>query len=152
MRRVHPCSRSSASLPPAPPYSLRSRSAPAAAPPTDASKTEFCATATDRSWAEDLGEEPDGEAIVDGLESWGSDLDEVGTPEGISDDARDGFDITVDYLGDLDPGDFDDLEDVSPADDLSEDDRRRSTRSTSTSPRPASPTRRRVDVPEPSIS
>jgi len=90
--------------------------------PTDASKTEFCAAAADRSWVDDLGSDPDGEAIVDGLQKWGDELTEVGTPEGISDDARTGFEITVDYLGDLDPDDFEDLDDVgSLDDDLSDD-------------------------------
>ena len=122
MRRVLPCSRSSASLPPAPPYSSLSRSAPVATTPRPTRPRPSSAlTANDRSWAEELGEQPDGDAIVDGLESWGSALEEVGTPEGIADDARDGFDITVDYLGDLDPDDFDDLSDVDPADDLSDD-------------------------------
>ncbi len=120
--------------------------------PTDASKTEFCVTANDRSWAEELGEQPDGDAIVDGLESWGSALEEVGTPEGIADDARDGFDITVDYLGDLDPDDFDNLQDVDPADDLSEDDQEKVKAfnayvATTCVPEPPS-----IDVPEPSIS
>jgi len=90
--------------------------------PTDASKTEFCAAAANRSWVDDLGSDPDGEAIVDGLQKWGDELTEVGTPEGISDDARKGFEITVDYLGDLDPDDFEDLDDVgSLVDDLSDD-------------------------------
>jgi len=91
--------------------------------PTDASKTEFCAAATDRSWVDDLGSDPDGAAIVDGLQKWGDELTEVGTPEGISDDARLGFEITVDYLDGLDPDDFDDLDDAgSLAEDLSDDD------------------------------
>lgn len=89
--------------------------------PTDASKSDFCAAVTDRSWADDLGAAPDGDAIVDGLEGWGDDLAETGTPDDIPDEAREGFDITVDYLGDLDPADFDDLDDVDPAADLTSD-------------------------------
>lgn len=91
-------------------------------PPSDASKTEFCAVANDRTWITDLGTAPDGKEIVDGFKSWSEDLAEVGTPEGISDDARKGFEVTVDYLGDLDPDDFEDLSDAADVtDDLSED-------------------------------
>ncbi len=91
-------------------------------PPTDASKPAFCEVANDRSWAEDLPADADGEQIVDGFVSWSEDLDEVGTPEGIPADARKGFEVTVDYLGDLDPDDFEDLGDAAEVtDDLSED-------------------------------
>lgn len=90
--------------------------------PTDASTADFCAAVNDRSWVEELGTDPDGEEIVAQLEKWGGELEETGTPEEIADDAREGFDITVDYLGDLDPDDFDNLEDLDPsAGDLSED-------------------------------
>lgn len=91
-------------------------------PPTDASKPGFCEVANDRSWAEDLPADADGEQIVDGFASWSEDLEEVGTPEGIPEDARKGFEVTVDYLGDLDPDDFEDLGDAAEVtDDLSED-------------------------------
>ena len=90
--------------------------------PTDASKTEFCAAATDQSWADDLDADADGEDIADGLRAWGDRLDEVGTPEGISDDAREGFELTADYLRHVESDDFDDLEDAAPTnDDLSDD-------------------------------
>jgi hypothetical protein len=90
-------------------------------PPTDASKTEFCVVATDQSWAEDLGDDPDGDAIADAVRAWGDDLQEVGTPEGISDDAREGFELTADYLRHVDADDFEDLGDAAPAnDDLSD--------------------------------
>jgi hypothetical protein len=93
--------------------------------PTDASKSEFCASVSDRSWYDEIGDEPDAEAIVDGLESWGADLEEVGTPEDIDDDAREGFEITVEYLADLDPDDFEELSNFDPSvsEDLSEDER-----------------------------
>jgi hypothetical protein len=97
-------------------------------PPADASTDEFCATAIDRSWAEDLSADADGEQVVDALQAWGDDLEKVGTPEDIPDDARKGYEITVDYLGDLDPDDFDDLGDVAEVnDDLSEEDQVRVT-------------------------
>jgi len=91
-------------------------------PPTDASKSEFCAVAVDRSWAEDLPDDADGEQIVDGFGSWAEDLEEVGTPKGMPGEARRGFEVTVDYLGDLDADDFEDLSDAADvAGDLSED-------------------------------
>jgi hypothetical protein len=97
-------------------------------PPADASKTEFCAVVVDRSWAESLSTDADGDEIVDALQSWGDDLEEVGTPEGIPDDARKGYEVTVDYLGDLEPDNFDDLGDVQGVtDDLAEDDQERVT-------------------------
>ena len=90
--------------------------------PTDASKSEFCAVAVDRSWAEELPGDADGEQIVDGFASWAEDLEEVGTPKGMPGDARKGFEVTVDYLGDLDPDDFEDLGDAAEVtDDLSGD-------------------------------
>lgn len=91
-------------------------------PPTDAAKTDFCATATDQTWIQDLGTDPDGQEIVDGFASWAEDLEEVGTPEDIDDDARKGFEVTVDYLSDLDADDFEDLSDAAAVtDDLSDD-------------------------------
>ncbi|PWN03389.1 hypothetical protein DJ010_09820 [Nocardioides silvaticus] len=91
-------------------------------PPTDASRTEFCATATDQSWAESLGEDTDGDAIADAVRGWGDDLRETGTPEGIPDDAREGFELTVDYLRHVDADDFEDLGAPAPVnDDLSEE-------------------------------
>lgn len=85
--------------------------------PTEASKTEFCAAAADQSWADDLGSDPDGDAIADAFHEWGDELNDVGTPEGIPDDAREGFEITVDYLRHVEGDDFDDLDAVGPADD-----------------------------------
>ncbi len=97
-------------------------------PPSDASKTEFCAATTDRSWADDLGTDADGDDISDALREWGDELDDIGTPEGISGDAREGFEYTVDYLRHVDPDDFDDLGDAAPAnDDLSDDEQERVT-------------------------
>lgn len=91
-------------------------------PPTDASKTEFCATVTDQSWAEDLGSDSDGDDIADAFRAWGDDLQDLGTPEGISDDAREGFELTVDYLRHVDAADFEDLGDSAPVnDDLTDD-------------------------------
>jgi hypothetical protein len=97
-------------------------------PPADASTDDFCAVAIDRSWAEGLPTDADGDQIVAALQGWGDDLEKVGTPKGIPDDARKGYEVTLDYLGHLDPGDFDDLGDVADVnDDLSDDDQARVT-------------------------
>ncbi len=82
-------------------------------PPAEASKTEFCAVAVDRSWAEGLDADADGDEIIGALQTWVDDLEKVGTPEGIPDDARKGYEVTVDYLSDLEPDDFDNLGDVA---------------------------------------
>ena len=97
-------------------------------PPTDASRTEFCATATDQSWVESLGADPDGDAIADAVRGWGDDLQETGTPDGIPDDAREGFELTVDYLRHVDADDFEDLGAPAPVnDDLSEEEQEKVT-------------------------
>jgi hypothetical protein len=78
--------------------------------PTDASSEDFCDAYNGQ--LEALGEiDPEGtpeeqsEALVDALKDYADKLEEVGTPENISDDAREGFEITIDELGDLDAGD-----------------------------------------------
>lgn len=91
-------------------------------PPTDASVADFCAAVHDTSWATSIDEESDGEEIVEALQKWRDKLDETGTPEGIPDDAREGFEITIDTLGDLDAGDFDSTDDLGDVNgDLSKD-------------------------------
>jgi len=96
--------------------------------PTDASKTEFCAATTDQSWTDALDTDSDGGDIADALQEWGDQLSEVGTPEGISDDAREGFELTVDYLRHVDSDDFDDLDDAAPTNgDLTDDEQEKVT-------------------------
>ncbi|TYL55400.1 hypothetical protein FXB39_03395 [Nocardioides sp. BGMRC 2183] len=75
--------------------------------PTDASEAEFCDVAMDQSWYEDLGED-DYEGFVDAAKDYAERLEEVGTPEGIPDDAREGFEISVDTAKDLDAGEIED--------------------------------------------
>lgn len=75
--------------------------------PTDASEEEFCDVAMDQSWYEDLGED-DYEGFVDAAKDYAERLEEVGTPEGIPDDAREGFEISVDTAKDLDAGEIED--------------------------------------------
>ncbi|GAA5140753.1 hypothetical protein GCM10023340_01390 [Nocardioides marinquilinus] len=56
--------------------------------PEDAQLSEFCTT-----WEEQFDPEVDG---VDDLAAWAEEMAEVGTPEGIDDDARQGFELTID--------------------------------------------------------
>ena len=91
-------------------------------PPDDASVADFCAAIDDTSWAAGLDESSSGEDVVDALGEWGDQLEETGTPDGIPGDAREGFEITIDTLHDLDADDFDGADDVGDVTgDLSED-------------------------------
>jgi hypothetical protein len=71
--------------------------------PTDATVEEFCETYqsvfTD---AVVLGEDPSAGESVAFMKAWGDRLQEVGTPEDIPDQAREGFEVTVEALQDLD--------------------------------------------------
>jgi len=82
--------------------------------PTDASEKEFCANLN--SLFEDLGSMADAseqEAIAT-IKTWGEDLEKVGTPESISDEGREGFEVVVEQVAALDEDDttedFDKLE------------------------------------------
>ncbi|WP_109505281.1 hypothetical protein [Nocardioides speluncae] len=63
--------------------------------PTDASKEDFCKQYTK------IGEAQS----ADDANDWGKEMEDVGTPEGISDDARDGFEIIVDAAKDAEEKD-----------------------------------------------
>lgn len=90
-------------------------------PPSDASKDDFCETfngLVDDVLASDA-EEP--AAMVQAVKQWASDIEEVGTPEEMPDDARHGFELFVEHAADLD--DDMGLEDLqSLGDDLGADD------------------------------
>jgi hypothetical protein len=78
--------------------------------PTDASTDDFCEAFNAQSAVfteldPEASPADQAEALTDGLKEYAEKLEEVGTPEGISDEAREGFEITVDELGDLDEGD-----------------------------------------------
>jgi hypothetical protein len=76
--------------------------------PTDASKADYCEAVNDTSWIEGLdSENPDEEKFVDGLKDYAAELEEVGTPEDIPDDAREGFEIQLDSVDDIDADDID---------------------------------------------
>jgi hypothetical protein len=87
--------------------------------PSDASRDGFCEAAN--SLMSDLVPEdlttpelPSDEDMAQAVKDWGSRMEEVGTPEDISDDARKGFESVVDQAEDIDTEDFsmDDLEDL----------------------------------------
>ena len=66
------------------------------------------------------------------MRDWGARMEEVGTPEDISDDARAGFEDIIDEVEDLDADEIDKNKDMSPeeledeADDVSDEDRKQS--------------------------
>ena len=87
--------------------------------PTDASEKDFCETQT--SLLSDLmpddmsnPELPSDEEMAKAVKDWGADLEEVGTPEDIPDDARKGFDNVVEQAKEVDASDFsiDELEEL----------------------------------------
>ncbi len=74
--------------------------------PADASKAEFCdgyqSLFTDLAAMSKDGEAPGDEETLEAVKSWAKNLEDIGTPEGISDDAREGFELTLDEVSDLD--------------------------------------------------
>lgn len=79
--------------------------------PTDASDKQFCETQS--SLLEDLlpddmsnPEVPSNEDMARAVKSWGKNLEEVGTPEDIPDDARAGFEAVIKQANDIDASDF----------------------------------------------
>jgi hypothetical protein len=87
--------------------------------PSDASKDDFCGAAN--SLMSDLvpddlttAELPSDKDMAQAVKDWGSRMEEVGTPEDISDDARKGFESVVDQAEDIDASDFsmDNLEEL----------------------------------------
>lgn len=79
--------------------------------PTDAGEKEFCDTQA--SFFKDLlpedmsnPEVPSNEDMAQAVKDWGAELEEVGTPQDISDDARAGFEAVVEQSRDIDASDF----------------------------------------------
>ncbi|MDQ6524720.1 hypothetical protein RB608_13960 [Nocardioides sp. LHD-245] len=70
--------------------------------PGDASTEDFCAV-----WAGDSGNS------VDAARDRAAALDEVGTPDDIGDDARSGFEVFVEQLGDVDEDQLRELDQVA---------------------------------------
>lgn len=75
--------------------------------PGDASKDEFCEAFNSqydffKDFDAEASPEEQADAWVKGFNDYADKLEEVGTPEDISDEEREGFEITVEELGDLD--------------------------------------------------
>ncbi len=78
--------------------------------PTDASKDDFCDAVNSDALADvDFSDE---DAYLDAVQEQAEELEDVGTPDDISDDAREGFEIYVDAIGDLDSDDLENPEDL----------------------------------------
>ena len=90
--------------------------------PSDASVENFCDSyfAMFSGGMDDIDPQAStreqGRAMAEALRSWAAEMDEVGTPEDMSDEAREGFELTVRVATGLDAGDV--LEDLD--DDFSE--------------------------------
>lgn len=79
--------------------------------PSDASEKDFCQTQS--SLLEDLmpadmsnPELPSDEDMAKAVQDWAKKMDDVGTPEDISDDAREGFEAIVEQANEIDASDF----------------------------------------------
>ena len=93
--------------------------------PSDASTGDFCGAITKigEASAGAVGEEPTEEQIKAVKEAF-ADFEDVGTPEGIPDDAREGFELIVESVADVD--DDASAEDLEKAgDDFSGDDEKK---------------------------
>lgn len=79
--------------------------------PTDASEKDFCETQSSLFsdlLPDDLSnpELPSDEQMAKAVKDWGAELEEVGTPEDIPDEARKGFDNVVEQARKVDASDF----------------------------------------------
>lgn len=97
--------------------------------PTDASKEDFCEVTQNESGGEEAFKaisEEDWDKAADLIKEQADEVEEVGTPEDIPDDAREGFEIQLDAAKSLDGDDiekaFKDEEDPFEAD-LSDDEK-----------------------------
>lgn len=71
-------------------------------PPTDASKEDFCQVFEDfYETASGFDEESSDEDLVKALKKVGEQLEEVGTPEDIPEDARRGFETTIEMINEV---------------------------------------------------
>ncbi len=89
--------------------------------PADASQADFCggyeSLFTDMAALSEGGEPPSDEATLEAVKTWAGRMSDIGTPEDISDEARGGFELTMDQVSDLD---LDELRETS-LDDLGAD-------------------------------
>lgn len=77
--------------------------------PESASKDDFCSAQQSLFTSLDLGdgtELPSEKELADAMHTWADKIEEVGTPENISDDARKGFEETVKAAHDVSEADL----------------------------------------------
>jgi len=82
----------------------------ASAAPEDASVEEFCDAYNAQS---DLDEDASNDEKADEAHEMADKLKDVGTPKDIDDDAREGFEILIDAVGDMDADDIDKFSNAS---------------------------------------
>lgn len=75
-------------------------------PAADASEEDFCEAFNDPSLT-DVAED-DYEAQADALHNYADGLEDVGTPEGIPDDARNGYEVLVEAYHEIEADDLED--------------------------------------------
>ncbi len=88
--------------------------------PDDASSEDFCAIFLDQS--DDLGNSDDSGKQLEAAQDLADSLTEVGTPADFSDEAREGFELFVEAIDDLDEGDIEDFADSEDASDIFDED------------------------------
>lgn len=82
--------------------------------PTDASVEEFCTAYTEgfgdaiAAVDPEASEDEQAEAVIDALKEFAEKMEEVGTPEDMSDEAREGFELSLDSISDLSADDLQD--------------------------------------------
>ena len=89
--------------------------------PTDASEKDFCEAYNGFGEVGEIDED-DFEAQADAANDYAEELEEVGTPEGIPDDARKGFEVWVEVFGDINADDLEDEDAQKAIEDKYEDD------------------------------
>ncbi len=73
--------------------------------PTDASEDDFCKELNSVFTEVDLGgegEDTTQQKMIAAIKTWAEDLEKLGTPENMPDEARDGFELMIKEVGDLD--------------------------------------------------
>ena len=95
--------------------------------PADASKDEFCKaqsslfTDLDLDFSDPDAKLPSEKEMADAMHSWADKMEEVGTPENISDEARDGFEETIKAAQDISEADLKSPDLNALENDMSED-------------------------------
>lgn len=99
--------------------------------PTDASQDTFCESYTSgfvNAFDEidpEASQKEQAEVILESLKKWADEMEDVGTPEDMSDEARDGFELTLQSIQDLNADDLQDEEAMAELEDeLSGDDKK----------------------------